>query len=445
MLKIKQFYDEGLAHASYAVVSDGKMAVIDPGRNPQPYIDYASEHGAQIYAVIETHPHADFVSAHLELHKKTGATVYVSRKAEAAYPHTGFDDGDTISLGKIVLKAYNTPGHSPDSITVLLIDEDGRQHSVFTGDTLFVGDVGRPDLREKEDDQRTMREYLAKQMYQSTRDIIMQLERDVLVYPAHGAGSLCGKNISTELTSTIGKELEQNYALQQMSEKEFIETLLEDQPFIPRYFSRGVELNKQGAPDYEESISKVPRLGSEDQLEPGVLIVDTRDQLKFKNRHIKGAINIMDGSKFETWLGSIVGPEEPFYLIAEDAEKLERLIGKAAKIGYESNIRGALANQAPGEEHDLFLILEHFKAAPQNYTVVDVRNEGEVRQGKVFEHAIPIPLHQLRERKGEVPTDKPVVVHCGAGYRSAAGFSILDKELEGTRVYDLGEAIKDYL
>ncbi len=445
MLKIKQFYDEGLAHASYAVLSGGKMAVIDPCRDPKPYTDYAGEYRAEIVAVVETHPHADFISAHLELHKKTGATIYISSRAEAEYPHTGFDSGDEIQLGNVKLKAFNTPGHSPDSITVLLIDEDGRQHSVFTGDTLFAGDVGRPDLRETDQDPETKREYLAKQMYQSTREVIMQLEREVLVYPSHGAGSLCAKNISEQHTSTIGRELEQNYALQEMSEQEFVAKLLADQPYIPRYFSRGVALNKQGAPDFEESISKVPRLSAEDQLETGVLVIDTRDQLKFKNRHIKGALNLMDGPKFETWLGSIVGPEEPFYLIAEDAEKLERLIRKTARIGYESNIKGAVVNPVPGEEHDFFLILEHFKAAPQNYTVVDVRNKSEVKQGKVFEHAISIPLHQLRERTAEVPTDKPVVVHCGAGYRSAVAFSILENAMNNTRVYDLGEAIKDYI
>nr|WP_224997476.1 MBL fold metallo-hydrolase [Cesiribacter sp. SM1] len=444
-MKIKQFYDEGLAQASYAVLSEGKIAVIDPGRDPKPYLDYAREHRAAIVAVIETHTHADFISAHLELHKKTGATIYISRKAEAEYPHTGFDSGDELALGAVKLKAFNSPGHSLDSIIVLVVDGDGRQHSVFTGDTLFVGDVGRPDLRETEGKGETKPEFLAKQMYRSIREVIRELDRDVLVYPSHGAGSLCARNISNERTSTIGRELEHNYALQEMSEQAFVEKLLADQPHMPRYFSRGIVLNKTGAPDFEESISQVQRLTAEEPLEPGVVIVDSRDQLKFKNRHIKGAINLMDGPKFETWLGSIIGPEEPFYLIADSAEMLDRLISKAAKIGYESNIKGAVVNQSPGEEHDMFLILEHFKAAPQNYTVVDVRNEAEVRQGKIFDHAIPIPLHQLRERAGEVPVDKPVVVHCGAGYRSAAAFSIMETALKNTRVYDLGEAIKDYM
>ena len=204
-------------------------------------------------------------------------------------------------------------------------------------------------------------------------------------------------------------------------------------------------LNKKGAPALQESINSIARLSAEDSLDPNVLVVDTRDQLKFKNRHIAGALNIMNGPRFETWLGSILEPDEPFYLIAEDEGTLESLLLRAAKVGYEGNIKGAVVNPAPGTEHDLFIILEHFKAAPENYTIVDVRNEEEVKKGKVFEHAIPIPLHQLRERAQEVPTELPVVVHCAAGYRSAAGFSILEKKLKGARVFDLGEGIKDFI
>lgn len=445
MLKIRQFYDNGLAHASYGIISKGKMAVVDPGRDPQPYLDYAHEQQAQLVAVLETHPHADFISSHLELHKKTGATIYTSQKTGASYPHTAFDRGKEIQLGSIKLKAFNTPGHSPDSISILLIDEAERQHAVFTGDTLFVGDVGRPDLRERGEEAETMREHLARQMYSSTRDILMQLDEDVLVYPAHGAGSLCGKNLSKDLTSTIGRELNANHALQPMLEEEFVEKLLEDQPFVPKYFKNSIDMNKEGAPDFQESIARVTRLSADESLEPGVLVVDTRDQLKFKNRHFKGAFNIMDGPKFETWLGSIVGPDEPFYLIAEDEARLDIVIGKAAKIGYEGNIKGAMASASPGEEHDLFIMLEHFKAAPNNYTVIDVRNESEVKEGKVFEHAISIPLHQLRERIQEVPLESPIVVHCAAGYRSAAAFSILEKDISDVRIYDLGDAIKDFM
>lgn len=444
MLKIKQFYDTGLAHASYAVLSEGKMAVVDPGRDCNPYLDYARAHEAKLVTILETHPHADFVSGHLELHQISGATIYTSRLTKAAYPHTTFDEGDELPLGSVRLLALNTPGHSPDSICILLLDEDGRQHSLFTGDTLFVGDVGRPDLRETAEDLETQREHLARQMYKSTRQIIMKLDRNVMIYPAHGAGSLCGKNISTERTSTLGAELETNKALQEMTEEAFVQMLLEDQPFVPKYFSYNVELNKQGAPALEESLARIPRLENPGDLQEGLLVVDSRDQLKFKNRHTLGAINIMQGEKFETWLGSILDPEEPFCLIAETENELESLIRKTAKIGYEKNIRGALANATPGHEHDLFIILEHFRVAPQNYTVVDVRNEAEVKRGKIFDHALVIPLHQLRERGHEVPTDKPVVVHCAGGYRSAAAFSILESQLPQARVYDLGDAVKEF-
>ncbi|WP_017731515.1 MBL fold metallo-hydrolase [Nafulsella turpanensis] len=443
-MKIHQIYDKGLAHASYAVVSKGEMAVVDPARDPQPYYDFARDQQAKIVAVIETHPHADFISSHLEIHQHTGATIYASSKIGALYPHKGFDKGDSLKIGELTLEAYNTPGHSPDSISILVMDKEGQQHSIFTGDTLFVGDVGRPDLREKGGEMESMREHLARQMYHSTRNVLMQLERDVLVYPAHGAGSLCGKNLSTDLSSTIGRELDTNYALQEMPEEKFVNNLLEDQPFIPKYFKNSVELNKRGAAPFKESIAKVTRLTADEKLEEGVLIIDSRDQLQYKNAHLPGSVNLMDGLKFETWLGSIVGPDEPFYLIADDEETLESLIRKSAKIGYEGNIKGAMVADKPGEAHSRFLNLEHFKANKDGYHILDVRNAGEVQEGKIFEQAQAIPLHELRERAGEVPVDKPVMVHCAAGYRSAAGFSILENLLPDAVVYDLGEAIKEF-
>lgn len=379
------------------------------------------------------------------MHQKTGAPIYVSKKLEAQYPHNPFDEGDEIQVGQLRLKALNTPGHSADSISVLLIDEDGRQHSVFTGDTLFVGDVGRPDLRENNGSQDEMREQLARKMYHSTREQLMPLEREAMVYPGHGAGSLCGKNLSEETTSTLGRELEQNPSLQEMEEDSFVERLLQDQPYIPKYFKHSVELNRRGAPAYHESILKVPRLTEEESLQEGVLVVDTRDQLRFKSAHRPGSLNLMDGPKFETWLGSLVDPGEPFYLLSDDEDTLDRLIGKVTKIGYEKNIRGAMLTQKPGDAHSRFINLEHFKANPDGYTIVDVRNSPEMEEGKLFPHAIHIPLYELRERAGEVPEEKPVVVHCAAGYRSAAAFSILDEKLKEIQVYDLGEAVKEYL
>jgi hydroxyacylglutathione hydrolase len=442
-VQIQQFYDKGLAHASYVVRAGRQMAVIDPGRDPQPYYDFADEHDAEIIAVIETHPHADFVSSHLEIARETDATIYCSKLVGAKYPHRNFDDGDRIKLGNVELHAINTPGHSPDSISVLLMDEAAQTRAVFTGDTLFVGDVGRPDLREDAANGGHTREELAAQLYQSTRQKLMALPGTTRVYPAHGPGSLCGKTTSTDLDSTIAKELATNYALQPMTEQEFIKVLLEDQPFIPKYFSHDVRLNMQGAPNFEDSVRAVPRLSSGAALATGVLLVDTRPAAKFRAGHLPGAINLMDGPKFETWLGSVVGPEEKFYLLADTQIQLDAVIRKAAKIGYEGNIKGALlapttmSNTSP--EVDVALVREH----PEDFTVVDIRNRNEA-QTPLFDEALLIPLPELRERVGEIPTDKPVLVHCAGGYRSAAGTSIIQNALLNTPVLDLSEAVTEF-
>lgn len=440
---VHQFYDKGLAHASYAVIRLGKMIVIDPARDPQPYYDFASFNNADIVGVIETHPHADFVSSHLEIHQKTGAAIYVSKLLGAEYPHETFDDGDTIHLEDIKLKAINTPGHSPDSICILLQDEDGNDKAVFTGDTLFAGDVGRPDLRENAGNITAAKEELARQMYHSTRDKLMRLPHHVVVYPAHGPGSLCGKSMSPDLESTIGRELRENYALQLMDELTFVDMLTADQPFMPKYFGYDVELNKKGAPPVEKSTSSVPRLEKNSPLERGVLVVDTRPQAEFSSNHLPCAVNIQQGEKFETWLGSIVGPEEQFYLIAGGEADMDDLIRKAAKIGYESNIKGALLNPDPVAEAIPQLNVADYRFHPDRYTIVDVRNWGEINEGKLFDHSISLPLPELRERLNEIPTDKPIVVHCAAGYRSAAATSIIACNIKTVPVYDLGEAIKE--
>lgn len=442
-MKIEQFYDKGLAHASYAIISEGKMAVIDPERNPEQYYKLAKDQSATIVAIIETHPHADFVSSHAEISEKTGATIYVSRLVAADYSHKSFDEGDELKIGKITLKAINTPGHSPDSISIVLIDENGKEHSVFTGDTLFIGDVGRPDLRETAGSLHAKREQLAAQMYDSTREKLMTLPDDTLVYPAHGAGSLCGKNLSADLVSTIGREKRENYALQEMGKEEFVSLLLKDQPFIPKYFGYDVALNKKGAEGFENSISKVSRIDRNEKLRDDVLVVDTRLQTKFRKGHLKGAINLMDGAKFETWLGSVVGPDEKFYLVAENEAMLESVIRKTAKIGYERNIVAALLNPDHANETSSEFNLDDFSSNMSKYTVVDIRNENEERH-VTFKNSIRIPLPELRERRKEIPTDKPVVVHCAGGYRSAIGASILQKQLENVTVYDLGDDIKKF-
>lgn len=441
---IKQFEDKGLAHYSYAILSEcaSEVVLIDPARDPQPYYDYAEENKARIVGVIETHPHADFVSSHLEIHQQTGATIYTHSLVGAEYPHIAFDEGAELQIGKIKLKSLHTPGHSPDSISVVL-EHEGRDKAVFTGDTLFIGDVGRPDLRESAGNVTAKREELARQMYKSTREKLMKLDDDVVVYPAHGAGSLCGKGLSDANTSTIGDERLGNYAQKPMSEDEFVKVLTADQPFIPKYFGYDVSLNKQGAPSYKPSTEGVVLLGKNFKPQEGAVIVDARSEKVFKKGHYKGAINIQNGGKFETWLGSIVGPDERFYLAGESEQQLRELIAKASKIGYELLIKGAFVYEQPGGVKSEEFNRVSFEENKEDYTIVDIRNTSEVKAGKFFEQAISIPLPELRERADEIPTDKPVVIHCAGGYRSAAGSSIVEATLPGVKVLDMSEAVTE--
>ena len=292
-MQIKQWEDKNLAQFSYGILSDceKKVILIDPSRNPQQYLDYAKEHDAEIIGIIETHPHADFISSHLELHQTTGATIYASSMVDAAYPHIALDEGDTLEYGKIKLSALHTPGHSPDSITILL-EHDGKQKAVFTGDTLFIGDCGRPDLREGCGNLKGNRQELAKSMYHSLRNKLITLNDDVVLYPGHGAGTLCGKGLSKANSSTIGKEKETNWSLQPMSEEEFVKALLSDQPFIPAYFPYDVDLNRKGAAPFKESISAV-KIGNPvknetdaDRLNKETWIVDARKEKEYKKGHL---------------------------------------------------------------------------------------------------------------------------------------------------------------
>ncbi|MCX2739027.1 MBL fold metallo-hydrolase [Pontibacter anaerobius] len=444
-MKIKQFEDKGLAHYSYAILSEEnkEVVLVDPARDPQPYYDYAQDNNAKIVGVIETHPHADFVSSHLEIHEKTGATIYAHSLVGADYPHKAFDEGDTLQIGEVTFRSIHTPGHSPDGISIVA-EHEGKDVAVFTGDTLFIGDVGRPDLRESAGNITAKREELARQMYQSTREKLMKLDDDVTVYPAHGAGTLCGKGLSEANSSTIGAEKRSNYALQDMSEDEFVKILTEDQPFIPKYFGYDVGLNKQGAPSYQQSIKGVARLEKNFKPEGSAIVVDARSESTFKKGHYQGAINIQNGGKFETWLGSIVGPSESYYLVAESEEELSELITKAAKIGYELLIKGAFVMDAAADVKSPQIDVEEFKQHQGDYTIVDIRNASEVKGGKFFDKAINIPLPELRERANEIPKDKPVVVHCAGGYRSAAGSSIVEAALPDVKVLDLSEAVNDF-
>jgi glyoxylase-like metal-dependent hydrolase (beta-lactamase superfamily II)/rhodanese-related sulfurtransferase len=444
-MKIEQFEDKGLAHFSYAILSEcaREVVLIDPARDPQQSYDYAQANDAKIVAVIETHPHADFVSSHLEIAQTTGATIRVSKLLGADYLHEAFDEGDSFTVGKLTFRALNTPGHSPDSISIVL-SREGHDVAVFTGDTLFIGDVGRPDLRETADNQTAKREELAKQLFHSLREKLIPLAADVLVYPAHGAGSLCGKALSGANSSTIGAEKVGNPMLRPLGEAEFVRELLADQPFIPQYFGYDVALNKAGAPAYAPSVQQVPRLATDAALQAGVLVVDARPEAEFKKGHVEGAINIQQGGKFETWLGSIVGPDESFYLIAADEATREDLIQKTTKIGYEPLIKGALVGTPATEATIPVLDVDAFRAHPENYTIVDIRNASEHRDEPIFADSLNIPLPELRERASEITNAKPVVVHCAGGYRSAAGSSLVAAALPSTTVLDLGEAVKSF-
>jgi hydroxyacylglutathione hydrolase len=444
---IQQFEDKSLSHFAYAILSEGEMILIDPARNPQPYYDWAKEQNAKIVGVIETHPHADFVSSHLEIHNTTGALIYVSKMLGAEYVHIGFDEGASIQIGSITLKALNTPGHSPDSICIVL-ESEGKDRAIFTGDTLFIGDCGRPDLREEAGHIKATRDDLAKDMYNSLRDKLMVLDDAVLVYPAHGSGSLCGKGLSDAKSSTIGAEKLSNWSLQNITESRFVSELLKDQPLIPKYFSWDVAINKKGADAFKSSIDAVPYISDPTcenyklVLEPDILIVDSRNQEKFVEEHFDNSINLQIGLKFETWLGSIIAPEEPFYLLAETTDEIKMLIERIAKIGYESQIKGGFI-AFPCSKKVAKLGLNYFISHQNDFTILDIRTPAEVNEKNIFNKAIHIPLSELRERMTEIPLDKPIVVHCAGGYRSAAGSSLLKTLIpNNVPVFDLGEDIK---
>ncbi|TVZ27584.1 glyoxylase-like metal-dependent hydrolase (beta-lactamase superfamily II) [Gillisia sp. Hel_I_86] len=444
-MKIKQFNDAPLAHYSYAIVSEGKMALVDPSRNPMQYYEYAEEENAKIVAVFETHPHADFVSSHLQIKEQTGAKIYVSKLLGADYKHETFDDGDTLQMENIKFSAINTPGHSPDSISIVA-EAEGKT-AVFTGDTLFIGDVGRPDLRESVGNMTAKRVELAKDMYHTMQNKYNHLPDVTLVYPAHGAGSLCGKNMSTDSFSTLGNERLGNWAFKNQTEEKFVEEILKDQPFIPSYFGFDVDLNKAGAQNVQVAKAGVKLELLVSKIEVGVTVVDTRSGEAYKNGHLANSINIMATTptqKFETWLGAIIEPKEAFYLVVESISQVEEILERIAKIGYEKQLKRVitLSEDVSGKSDKLYL--DDFKQNQDNYTIVDIRNNAEVAEGKIFEGAIAIPLNELREAASKIPTTKPIVVHCAGGYRSAAGSSILENELKNVKVFDLSDAIEDF-
>lgn len=443
---VEQFIDKSLSHFSYAILCDKKIALVDPARNPLQYYKFAEKHQASIVAVFETHPHADFISSHYQIHKETGAKIYVSHKLGADYPHQKFDEGDKLSINHVNFSAINTPGHSPDSICILVKDTHTSHEILFTGDTLFIGDVGRPDLREDIGNITATRESLAEDMYDSIKNKFSSLSDDVLIYPAHGAGSLCGKSMSNASSSTLGNERIGNWAFKNQSKEEFVKELLSDQPFIPSYFGYDVDTNKKGAPNYMASIWSKPLNIDVSSVEDDYLIIDSREP-QGKPFHIPNSINIMarsENDKFETWLGAIVKPYEKFFLVIDSIEDYQYILDRVAKIGYENQILSVITLDKSIEEDDKDLDLKTFKSKPEDYTIVDIRNHSEVKNGLFFEKALHHPLNNLRETAEQIPDDKPIVVHCAGGYRSRAGYGIIKNIKAGVQVYDLSFAISDF-
>jgi len=452
---IHQFENSNLAQFSYAILEESlkQVILIDPARSLDPYLNWANEHKAMVIGVIETHPHADFVSSHYELFLRTRSKIYVSNKYGAKFPYTPFNHGDQIALGSLQLKCLETPGHSPDSISIVL-EEHGKNIGIFSGDTLFIGDCGRPDLRESAGSIQVTRDLLARQLYHSLRNNYSNLEDSVILYPCHGAGSLCGKSLSSAKASTIGAEKLGNWALKDQSEDEFVKTLLEDQPFIPRYFAFDVQLNTQGPPIMEAELQAIICLNENKDgylMEEGTLIIDTRPQTEFNEGHYPKSINLMNGKSFSTWLGSIFNPDESYYILAHNDAELDQILVDIAEIGYEKSIKATIATEGnpfnpPQEKVIDVLNIQDFKERPENYTILDLRNPNERKEKLIFPESISIPLYELRERIHEIPLGKPLVVHCAGGYRSAAGSSILRLYLNiHNPIYDLGTSIQEFM
>ncbi|HEY0100770.1 MAG TPA: MBL fold metallo-hydrolase, partial [Pyrinomonadaceae bacterium] len=338
----KQFYLGCLAHASYLIGSEGEAAVVDPQRDIEQYIAESAAQNLRIKYVVETHLHADFVSGHCELAARTGAEIVFSRHARAAFPHRAVQDGDEIELGRVKLRFWETPGHTPESLCVLVIDTDvsDEPQKVLTGDTLFIGDVGRPDLSGA---RGHTADTMAAMLYESLHGKLLTLDDAVEVFPAHGAGSMCGRNISKETSSTIGQQRKFNYALAPMPEADFVRMMTEGMPPAPNYFSRDAEINRTGASALE-ALPRPQALTPEavwEQVQRGALVLDVRAAADYGAAHIPGSLNIGLGGQFASWAGSLISPESALIIVASDETKAEEAVLRLARVGLE-NVRGFL-------------------------------------------------------------------------------------------------------
>jgi len=430
---LEQFYLGCLAHASYLIGSEGIAAVIDPQRDVRIYMDAAQQHGLRISHIIETHLHADFVSGHQELAQNTGATIYLGEGSGATFPHRAVRDGDEVEFGKCRLRFLQTPGHTLESISVVAIDlERGSDpYAVFTGDTLFIGDVGRPDLSENHTPQQ-----LAGLLYDSLRQKLLGLPDGVLVYPAHGAGSMCGRNISADRNSTIGRERLTNYALQPMNREQFVEVMTQDLPARPEYFQRDVDVNRHGAPALD-SLPPISSLSPAEVLrrqQEGTTILDTRPATAYCSAHVPGSIQIGLGGQFAAWAGALLGLDRDLILVAEDEQAAEEARLRLARVGIE-RVVGKLGEGIMGWTHaglplaEMGQIPVHELSAEiarnPELSVVDVRRQAEWNQGHM-PGALLRPLDQLPKGMASLDPEKLTAVHCRSGYRSVIACSLLE-------------------
>jgi hydroxyacylglutathione hydrolase len=426
---IEQLYTNCLAEAAYYIESDGQAAVIDPLRETEPYADLAARRNASIKYVFETHFHADFVSGHIDLAKKAEATIVYGPKADTAYDSYQAKDGEIFSVGKITIQVLHTPGHTPESSCYLLFDEAGRPHALFTGDTLFVGDVGRPDLL----DGVMSQEELAGMLYDSLQQKIKALPDDVIVYPAHGPGSACGKNIGKETFSTIGLQKKTNYALQEMSREEFIRKVTDGIPPPPQYFFEDARINKMGYDSIEEVIKKNTKpLSLQDfkkAINAGAVVLDTRKADDFELGFIPGSTNIGLNGQFAVWVGTLIDIESRLVLITEQGKEEESIL-RLARIGFE-NIEGFLAGgirswEGPLDNVTSITAREMKEQMGKGAVVTDVRKPGEWNVAHVH-GAVFLPLSEFPEIFEGLDKSQQYIVHCGGGYRSMTAISIMKK------------------
>src|SRR6266849_1414322 len=430
---IEHFFLGCLAHASYLVSSEGIAAVIDPQRDVDIYIDAAREKNLKIAHIIETHLHADFVSGHHELAQRTGARIYLGEGSGATFPHTAVKDGDSLQFGKCRFDFLQTPGKTIERVCITMTElaEPSRPRAVFTGDTLFVGDVGRPDLS----GDRTPQE-LAAMLYKSLHEKLLTLPDETEIFPAHGAGSLCGRQMGSERSSTIGKERSTNYALQARTCEEFVRLLTDSLPPRPEYFGREVELNRQGAVALDQLPPPVPvrapevfRLQSE-----GAIVLDTSPAMQFAVAHVPGSVHIALSGQYASWAARILGLDRRIILVGEDADQLRESQLRLARVGIEhvdAYLDGGITGWIQsGYELDYIPQVSVQELADlqekekDHLAILDVREPGEVETG-AFENSVRIPLGQLADRTAELDPSKLIVVHCKGGYRSSIATSIL--------------------